>query len=40
MYFTTTMSKIEPPHNYRGNNYVVNKFVAFGFKEKVTNLLN
>ena len=38
MYLTTAMSKIVPPHNYRGNNYVIKKFVLL-FKVKVKNLL-
>ena len=24
LYWTTTMSKIGPPHNYRGNKYITN----------------
>ena len=32
VYLTTTMSKIGTPHNYRGNNYVINYFFLLFLK--------
>ena len=34
LYLTTTLSKIGPQHNYRGNSYVINYFFLL-FKVKV-----